>query len=59
MILLITETYLTAYIYSLFSAYKVPFNIRFISDLYETVSGTNEAAKTPNGFRLAYILKSC
>ena len=47
-------------IYSLsFSAYKVPFNIRFISDLYETVSGTNEAGKTPNGFRLAYILKSC
>jgi len=35
---------------------SVPFNIRFLSDLYESDA---EDAKLPNGFRLAYILKSC
>ena len=38
------------------SAKKVPFNIRFLSDLYES---DKEVPKTPNGFRLAYILKGC
>ena len=37
-------------------AKKVPFNIRFLSDLYES---DKEVPKTPNGFRLAYILKGC
>ena len=35
---------------------SVPFNIRFLSDLFETIT---EMAKTPNGFRLAYTLKGC
>ena len=39
-----------------FPAKKVPFNIRFLSDLYET---DKEKAVTPNGFKLAYILKGC
>ena len=35
---------------------SVPFHIRFLSDLYET---NDEMGATPNGFRLAYILKGC
>ena len=33
-----------------------PFQIRFISDDFEFVP---ESMKSPNGFQLAYILKSC
>ena len=35
---------------------STPFNIRFLSDLYETIT---EMGKTPNGFRLAYTLRNC
>lgn len=35
---------------------SVPFNIRFLSDLYETDA---EKALNQNGFRLSYTLKSC
>ena len=35
---------------------SVPFNIRFLSDLYES---NTEQVKTPNGFRLAYVLMGC
>ena len=40
----------------LFAAKSTPFNIRFLSDLYETII---EMGKTPNGFRLAYTLMEC
>ena len=39
-----------------FSAKSVPFNIRFLSDLYE---GNTEMAKTQNGFRLSYTMMAC
>ena len=39
-----------------FAAKSVPFNIRFLSDLYET---DKEKGKYPNGFRLSYTMKSC
>ena len=35
---------------------STPFNIRFLSDLYETIT---EMGVTPNGFRLAYTLMGC
>ena len=38
------------------SARSVPFNIRFLSDLYEN---GNEQKVTNNGFRLVYTMKSC
>ena len=39
-----------------FAAKSVPFNIRFLSDLYETDA---EKAVNLNGFRLSYTMKSC
>ena len=39
-----------------FAAKSVPFNIRFLSDLYESDA---EETKYPNGFRLSYTMKSC
>ena len=47
--------------YFLFLAKKTPFNIRFLSDLYEnTGAGTMlEATAQPNGFRLKYTQTTC
>ena len=42
--------------YLSFAATTTPFNIRFLSDLFEAEA---EAAKQPNGFMLAYIMEAC
>ena len=42
--------------YYFFPAKLAPFNIRFVSDNYESVA---ESMNNPDGFELAYILRPC